>query len=157
MKLNPSKCHFGVKAGKFTGYMVTKRGIETIPKWIREIINLKSTSCTKDIQRLTCIVVNLNKLISKSSKICKPLYNILKKKKRIEWIKTHEEAFHELKKYLSLAPLLVKSLHRELLFLCLAVSTNTTSLILVMDQDGAHHHIYYVSKSFLNAENMYSH
>ena len=27
MKLNPSKCHFGVKAGKFLGYMVTKRGI----------------------------------------------------------------------------------------------------------------------------------
>ena len=28
MKLNPAKCHFGVRAGKFLGYMVTKRGIE---------------------------------------------------------------------------------------------------------------------------------
>ncbi len=26
MKLNPSKCSFGVHAGKFLGYMVTKRG-----------------------------------------------------------------------------------------------------------------------------------
>ncbi|KAD7116997.1 hypothetical protein E3N88_04265 [Mikania micrantha] len=25
MKLNPSKCHFGVRLGKFMGYMVTKR------------------------------------------------------------------------------------------------------------------------------------
>ena len=25
MKLNPAKCHFGVKAGKFLGYMVTKK------------------------------------------------------------------------------------------------------------------------------------
>ncbi|KAI3762457.1 hypothetical protein L1987_52887 [Smallanthus sonchifolius] len=32
MKLNPSKCHFGVGAGKFLGYMVTKRGIEASPE-----------------------------------------------------------------------------------------------------------------------------
>ncbi|KAL0447287.1 UNVERIFIED_CONTAM: Transposon Tf2-12 polyprotein [Sesamum latifolium] len=28
MKLNPSKCTFGVKGGKFLGYMVSERGIE---------------------------------------------------------------------------------------------------------------------------------
>ena len=32
MKLNPSKCHFGVGSGKFLGYMVTKRGIEASPQ-----------------------------------------------------------------------------------------------------------------------------
>ena len=31
MKLNPLKCHFGMKSGKFLGYMVTKRGIEASP------------------------------------------------------------------------------------------------------------------------------
>lgn len=28
MKLNPSKCAFGVNVGKFLGFMVTQRGIE---------------------------------------------------------------------------------------------------------------------------------
>ena len=28
MKLNPSKCVFGVTAGKFLGFMVSQRGIE---------------------------------------------------------------------------------------------------------------------------------
>ena len=28
MKLNPSKCAFGVTAGKFLGFMVSKRGIK---------------------------------------------------------------------------------------------------------------------------------
>lgn len=28
MKLNPSKCQFGVESRKFLGYMVTKRGLE---------------------------------------------------------------------------------------------------------------------------------
>ncbi|RVX20296.1 Transposon Ty3-G Gag-Pol polyprotein [Vitis vinifera] len=31
MKLNPSKCTFGVSAGKFLGFMVSQRGIEVSP------------------------------------------------------------------------------------------------------------------------------
>ena len=31
MKLNPSKCAFGVTAGKFLGFMVSQRGIEVNP------------------------------------------------------------------------------------------------------------------------------
>ena len=32
MKLNPSKCVFGVTAGKFLGFMVSQRGIEVNPE-----------------------------------------------------------------------------------------------------------------------------
>ena len=31
MKLNPTKCSFGVVVGKFLGYMVTQHGIEANP------------------------------------------------------------------------------------------------------------------------------
>ena len=31
IKLNPSKCSFGVSARKFLGYIVTQRGIEACP------------------------------------------------------------------------------------------------------------------------------
>ena len=44
MKLNPAKCHFGVGAGKFLGYMVTKRGIEASPEQIKAILDIKSPS-----------------------------------------------------------------------------------------------------------------
>lgn len=50
-KLNPSKCHFGMKAGKFHSYMVTKRGINLNLEQIKEIIHLRSPTLTKDIQR----------------------------------------------------------------------------------------------------------
>jgi hypothetical protein len=32
MKLNPSKCAFGVSSGKFLGFMVLQRGIEANPR-----------------------------------------------------------------------------------------------------------------------------
>ena len=35
MKLNPSKCIFGVTAGKFLGFMVSQRGIKVNPDKIQ--------------------------------------------------------------------------------------------------------------------------
>ena len=40
LRLNASKCSFGVSSGKFLGYMVTHRGIEVNPDQIRP-----STTC----------------------------------------------------------------------------------------------------------------
>ena len=38
MKLNPPKCVFGVSSGKFLGFMVTQRGIESNPIQLRAIM-----------------------------------------------------------------------------------------------------------------------
>ena len=40
LRLNASKCSFGVGSGKFLSYMVTHRGIEVNPDQIRAIHNL---------------------------------------------------------------------------------------------------------------------
>ena len=41
LRLNASKCSFGVGSGKFLGYMVTHRGIEVNPNQIKAINNLQ--------------------------------------------------------------------------------------------------------------------
>ena len=40
LRLNASKCSFGMSSGKFLGYMVTHRGIEVNPNQIKAINNL---------------------------------------------------------------------------------------------------------------------
>ena len=40
MKLNPSKCAFGVYSGKFLGFMVSQRGIEANPDKIKAILEM---------------------------------------------------------------------------------------------------------------------
>ncbi|XP_050255159.1 uncharacterized protein LOC126701059 [Quercus robur] len=42
LRLNASKCSFGIGSGKFLGYMVTHRGIEVNPDQIKAINDLKS-------------------------------------------------------------------------------------------------------------------
>uniref|UniRef100_A0A2N9I6U4 RNA-directed DNA polymerase n=1 Tax=Fagus sylvatica TaxID=28930 RepID=A0A2N9I6U4_FAGSY len=40
MKLNPSKCVFGVSSGKFLGFMVSQRGIEANPDKIKAVLEM---------------------------------------------------------------------------------------------------------------------
>ena len=53
LRLNASKCSFGVGLGKFLGYMVTHRGIEVNPDQVRAINNLRPPQNPKKVQKLT--------------------------------------------------------------------------------------------------------
>ncbi|XP_013632362.1 PREDICTED: uncharacterized protein LOC106337789 [Brassica oleracea var. oleracea] len=64
MKLNPTKCTFGVTPGEFLGYTVTQRGIEANPKQISTILDLPSP---REVQRLTGRIDALNWFISRST------------------------------------------------------------------------------------------
>ncbi|KAL0451226.1 UNVERIFIED_CONTAM: hypothetical protein Slati_1100700 [Sesamum latifolium] len=47
LKLNPAKCTFGVRGGRFLGFMVTQRGIEANPLKIKAILDMKAPTCVK--------------------------------------------------------------------------------------------------------------
>jgi len=61
LTLNPDKCVFGVKVGKFLGCVLTQRGIEANPKKCVAILNMRSTSNIKDIQQLTGRMTSLTR------------------------------------------------------------------------------------------------
>ncbi|KAJ9542724.1 hypothetical protein OSB04_029230, partial [Centaurea solstitialis] len=156
MKLNPTKCSFGVRAGKFLGYMVTRRGIEASPEQIKAILEIQSPRNVKEVQKLTGRVAALNRFISRSSDKCHLFYNVLRKNKGFDWTEAHEEALQSLKKYMSNPPLLTKPIEGESLQLYLAVSNNAVSAVLVREGDQHQQPIYYISKSFLDAETRYT-
>ena len=101
MKLNPTKCSFGVSSGKFLGYLVTKRGIEANPDQIRSIQNIQSPKTIKDIQRLNGRIAALSRFISKSSDRCHLFFSTLRKTKDFVWTEECEEALRQLKSYLT--------------------------------------------------------
>ena len=59
MKLNPTKCAFGVSSGKFLGFIVPQRGIEANSKNVRAILEMSSPKTIKEVQSLTGRVVTL--------------------------------------------------------------------------------------------------
>ena len=83
MKLNPSKCAFGVSSGKFLGFMVSHRGIEANPDKIQAILDMKPPQNIKEIQSLIGRVAVLNRFVSKVTDKCLPFFKVLKK--AFEW------------------------------------------------------------------------
>src|SRR5581483_7728946 len=156
MKLNPTKCSFGVRAGKFLGYFVTQRGIEASPEQVKAIIDIQSLRNVKEVQKLTGRVAALTRFISRSSDKCHLFYNVLRKNQGFLWTDEHEKALQDLKQYMTSPPLLTKPIEGESLQLYLAVSKHATSAVLVREEDQQQRPIYYVSKSFLDAETRYT-
>ena len=83
MKLNPSKCVFGVIAGKFLGFMVSQRGIKVNPEKVRAIMELKPPRMMKEVQSLNGKIAALNRFVSKVTDKCLPFFCTLRKS--FEW------------------------------------------------------------------------
>ena len=85
LRLNASKCSFGVGSRKFLGYMVTHKGIEVSPDQIRAIHSMQPPQNPKEVQKLTGMIAALNRFISHSADRCRPFFLLLNKWKGFEW------------------------------------------------------------------------
>ena len=84
MKLNPSKCAFGVTAEKFLGFMVSQKGIEVSLDKIWAIIEMTPSNNVKEVQNLNGKVAALNNFVSRVMDKCLPFFRTLKKS--FEWM-----------------------------------------------------------------------
>ena len=155
LRLNASKCSFGVGSGKFLGYMVTHRRIEVNPDQIKDINNLQPPRNPKEVQKLTRMMVALNQFISRSAERCRPFFLLLHKWKEFEWSKECVMAFQELKQYLSHPSIMSSPVMDEVLFAYIAVALYDISLVLIRVDSGIQRLVYYVSKSLNEAEVRY--
>ncbi|KAL0446167.1 UNVERIFIED_CONTAM: Retrovirus-related Pol polyprotein from transposon opus [Sesamum latifolium] len=146
MKLNPSKCTFGVRCGKFLGYMVNEKGIEPNPEKIEAIAGLRSPRTLKEVQKLTGKIASLSRFISRSADRSLLFFKSLGKAKEFKWTEECEQALQSLKRYLATPPLLANPKVGEELFLYLAISEDVVSSVLVREQEKTQNPVYYVSK-----------
>ena len=104
MKFNPGKCAFGVTTGKFLGFMVSQKGIKASPDKIRAIMEMAPPRNVKEVQSLNGKIAALNRFVSRATDKCLPFFRTLKKffERTVEC----QQAFEELKAYLSSSPLL---------------------------------------------------
>ena len=83
MKLNPSKCAFGVTAGKFLVFMVSHRGIKVNLEKVQAIMELIPPKMVKEVRSLNGKIAALNRFVSKVTDNCLPFFRTLKK--LFEW------------------------------------------------------------------------
>jgi len=80
INLNLKKCTFRVRFEKFLGYMIDQRGIEANPDKIKAVLNMKSPTTVKAVQKLTGCLAALRSFISTLADKCLLFFDVLKKK-----------------------------------------------------------------------------
>ncbi|XP_052209212.1 uncharacterized protein LOC127812729 [Diospyros lotus] len=131
MRLNPDKCTFGVKSGKFLGYMITHRGIEANLEKVQAVIDMQPPSSVREVQRLNGRLTALGRFLSKQAKRSLPFCKALKGGKSFQWTPECEKDFQELKAYLKKIPLLTRSGSRRKIMPIPGISHQAVSVVLV--------------------------
>jgi hypothetical protein len=102
LKLNSTKCSFGVSAGQLLGFLVSARGIEANSEKIQAILTMGKLAKLHEVQQLGGCVAALSRFIARLGKKALPFYALMKKSdKKFEWTEEADAAFAQLKKVLS--------------------------------------------------------
>lgn len=73
--------------------MIDQRGIEANPNKIKVVLNIKSPTTVKKVQKLTCCITALRRLMSRSADECVLFFKIVKMKTCIGWNEEGKQAF----------------------------------------------------------------
>jgi hypothetical protein len=131
--LNSNKCVFGVSAEKLLGFMVSHRGIEANPWKIKAIEVMWLLARIKDVQKLTGCLAALNRFISILTEWALPFFNLLQNSGPFVWTQESDEAFQELKQYLTSLSIMVALEPSEPLLLYIMATVEVVSMVLVAE------------------------
>jgi hypothetical protein len=135
LKLNPTKCSFGVSAWQLLGFLVSARGIEANPEKIQAILTMGKPAKLHNVQKLVGRIAALSQFVARLGEKALPFYALMKKSDdKFEWTEEADIAFAQLKKVLSTPPVLVTPKEKEPLLLYIAATHQVVSTVLVVER-----------------------
>ena len=96
LRMNPSKCAFGVSFGKFLGFLVRHKGIDLDPIKAKAITNLSPSTTLKELGSFVRKVSYLIRFILGLGEILKPLIEQTKKGVTFVWCDQCQKAFKKI-------------------------------------------------------------
>ncbi|KAI5338702.1 hypothetical protein L3X38_017974 [Prunus dulcis] len=159
LKMNPKKCVFGVQAGNFLGFLVHQRGIEVDRNKAKSIIEALPPRNKKELQSLLGKINFLRIFISNYAGKIQPFSSLLrlKQEQTFKWEEQHQQAFQEIKHYLSNPPVLSPLKRGRPLKLYVSASEVSIGSLLVQDnKEGKEQAVYYLSRTLTEVERRYS-
>jgi hypothetical protein len=92
----------------------------------------------KDVQKLTGCLTVLSRFISRLAEWALPFFKLLRKSEPFVWTNDAEEAFQELKRYLTSPPVMVAPEPGEPMLLYIAATSEAVSMVLVAERPDPH-------------------
>jgi hypothetical protein len=95
---------------------------------------MRPPACLKDVQRLTGSLAALSRFISRLAERALPFFKLMRVSGPFAWTEEAEQAFQEMKQYLTSLLVLVAPDLGETVFLYLVATTEVISMVLVAER-----------------------
>ncbi|KAG9453633.1 hypothetical protein H6P81_006537 [Aristolochia fimbriata] len=155
--MNPLKCAFGVTSGKFLGFIVHHRGIEIDQSKIDAIQKMPAPRNVSELKSFQGHLAYIRRFISNLAGRCQPFSRLLKKETPFEWDASCQNAFNNIKAYLTKPPVLVApTVGRPLLLYIAAQEGSVGALLAQCGDDNKERSLYYLSRTLVGAELNYT-
>jgi len=153
LRLKASKCHLFQEKVTFLGHVVSERGIECDQLKTDVVANWPRPSNVADVRSFCGLASYYRNFVEGFAKIAHPLHDLTKKNAAFVWTEACEEAFVELKKRLTSAPILAAPTDHGEYILDTDASDFALGAVLQQKQDdGLVHVIAYGSRSLSGPE-----
>lgn len=106
LKLNMEKCSFQESQLKFLGHLIDQSGIRPDPEKVAAIQQMPPPGNVTELKRILGMVTFLGRYIPNLSTVGQPLHELLKSKNDWTWGHAQQTAFENIKKLLTMAPVL---------------------------------------------------
>src|SRR5256886_3233891 len=156
LKMNPTKSFLGVSTGKFLGFVINSKGTSLDPEKLKAIQDIPPPRSLRELCGLQGHLAYIRRFIANLSGKCQPFSKLMKKGVSFVWDQQCQEAFDEIKRYLTSPPVLVAPVAGKPFLLYVRSMDHSLGALLAQHNDeGYEQAIYYLSRTLLGAEHRY--
>jgi len=155
LKLKPSKCVIFARQVKFLGSVISDQGVAPDPEKIEAVATWPTPKSVTEVRAFVALAGYYRRHIRGFSEIARPLHELTRKNVVFYWGTEQEEAFCELKRCLTSAPVLAMPEDGGGYILDIDTNVNFMGCALQQCQNGLLKVIGYGSKVFSPAETRY--
>ena len=155
LKLNPKKCELFREEVLYLGHMVTEEGISTEPSKVEAVTTWPTPKNKRDLRAFLGLCSYYRKFIKSFADIAGPLYKLTEKQTVFAWTEQCNDAFDELKRRLTTAPVLAYPIALGRFTLDTDASERGIGAVLSQEQNGQERVVAYFSRSLNRRERNY--
>ena len=117
----------------------------------------------KDVQKFTGCLASLSHFLSRLGEKVIPFYQLMNKTEKFTWTPQADEAFKQLKRMLSTAPVLAAPAEKEPMLMYIAATTRVVSIVMVVERpkkgraQPVQRPVYYISEVLSSSKQNYPH
>lgn len=157
LKLKTQKCAVGRREVMYLGYVISPEGIRTDPKKTHAVTEFPTPTNVSQLRSFVGLTSYYRRFIKNYARIARPLHALTGKNQPYVWTGECQAAFEELKRLLTMAPVLVFPDFKCPFILETDASLEGLGAVLAQrKEDGMIHPVSYASRTVQGAEKRYA-